>query len=60
MMCLSTEKIMKWLEINQTFLFPKSIGSKVHLEGLKRTGKVYLLVTLPLIVAAVYECWKCS
>jgi len=43
----------------RAFLFPKSIGIDGHLrgylEGLKRTGKVYLLVTLTLIVAAIYE-----
>jgi len=43
----------------RAFLFPKSIGIDGHLrgylEGLKRTGKVYLLVILTLIVAAIYE-----
>jgi hypothetical protein len=43
----------------RAFLWPKSAGVEGHwrgyLEGLKRTGKVYLLVILTLIVAAIYE-----
>jgi hypothetical protein len=47
-----------WLQ-GRAFLFPKSAGvesfGRGYLEGLKRTGKVYILVTLTLLVAAVYE-----
>jgi hypothetical protein len=43
----------------RAFLWPKSAGvegaSRGYLEGLKRTGKVYLLVVLTLAVAAIYE-----
>jgi hypothetical protein len=47
-----------WLQ-GRAFLFPQSAGVEGHLrgylEGLKRTGKIYLLVILTLFVAAVYE-----
>ena len=43
----------------RAFLWPKSANVEGHLrgylEGLKRTGKVYLLVTLVLAVSAIYE-----
>jgi hypothetical protein len=43
----------------RAFLWPKTAGVEGHArgyrEGLKRTGKLYLLVTLVLVVAAVYE-----
>jgi hypothetical protein len=43
----------------RAFLSPKSVGLKSHakgyLEGLKRTGKIYLLVILTLAIAAIYE-----
>jgi hypothetical protein len=43
----------------RAFLWPKMIGLEKHgqgyVEGLKRTGKLYLLVVLTLAVAAVYE-----
>ena len=43
----------------RAFLWPKSVGLESHwrgyLEGLKRTGKIYLLVTITLIIAAIYE-----
>ena len=41
------------------FLWPKTVGlesrGKGYLEGLKRTGRIYVLVILTLIVAAIYE-----
>ncbi len=41
------------------FLWPKTVGLETHvkgyLEGLKRTGKIYLLVILTLAIAAIYE-----
>ena len=41
------------------FLFPKTIGlerrSQGYREGLKRTGKIYILIVLTLLVAAIYE-----
>jgi hypothetical protein len=41
------------------FLFPKKVGlerrSQGYLEGLKRTGKIYILVVLTLLFAAIYE-----
>jgi hypothetical protein len=47
-----------WLQ-GRAFLFPQSAGVEGHLrgyvEGLKRTGKIYILVILTLLVAAVYE-----
>jgi hypothetical protein len=47
-----------WLQ-GRAFISPKSVGVEGHgrgcLEGLKRTGKIYLLVVLTLLVAAVYE-----
>lgn len=47
-----------WLQ-GRAFIFPKSAGVEGHgrgyLEGLKRTGKIYLLVVLTLLVAAIYE-----
>lgn len=43
----------------RAFLWPKSVGLESHwrgyLEGLKRTVKIYLLVTITLIIAAIYE-----
>lgn len=43
----------------RAWLKPASVGVEGHgrgyLEGLKRTGKIYLLVILTLLVAAVYE-----
>lgn len=43
----------------RAFLWPKSVGfetrAKGYLEGLKRTGKLYLLVILILGIAAIYE-----
>jgi hypothetical protein len=43
----------------RAFLWPKSVGlesrAKGYLEGLKRTGKLYLLVILTLAIAAIYE-----
>jgi hypothetical protein len=47
-----------WLH-GRAFLWPKSVGLESNLggyvEGLKRTGQLYLLVTIVLAVAAVYE-----
>jgi len=43
----------------KAFLWPKSVGlerrGQGYLEGVKRTGKIYLLVLLTLLIAAVYE-----
>lgn len=43
----------------RAFLWPKTVGLEHrwpgYLEGLKRTGKLYVLVTLTLLVAAIYE-----
>lgn len=43
----------------RAFLWPKSVGlesrAKGYLEGLKRTGKLYLLILLTLAIAAIYE-----
>ncbi|HLO29056.1 MAG TPA: hypothetical protein VK249_07980 [Anaerolineales bacterium] len=43
----------------RAFLWPKSVGVETHLkgywEGLKQTGKIYVLVVLTLAIAAVYE-----
>ncbi len=43
----------------RAFLWPRTAGVEGHwkgyLEGLKRTGKIYLLVILTLLVAAIYE-----
>ena len=43
----------------RAFLWPKSVGlerrGQGYLEGLKRTGKMYVLVILTLLIAAVYE-----
>jgi len=51
----------------RTFLWPKAAGVEVeglsfaqrhwrgYVEGLKRTGKLYILITLTLLVAAIYE-----
>jgi hypothetical protein len=43
----------------RAFLWPKSVGLENHrqgyVEGLKRTGRIYILVILALAVAAVYE-----
>jgi hypothetical protein len=47
-----------WLH-GRAFLFPKSAGFEGHwngyVEGLKQTGKIYFLVVLVLLAAAVYE-----
>lgn len=41
------------------FLFPKTVGlerrGQGYREGLKRTGKIYILIVLMLLIAAVYE-----
>jgi hypothetical protein len=43
----------------RAFLWPKSIGLESHwqgyVEGLKRTGKIYILIVLTLSIAAIYE-----
>ncbi len=43
----------------RAFLWPKSVGlesrAKGYLEGLKQTGKLYLLIILTLAIAAIYE-----
>ena len=43
----------------RAFLLPHSVGlesrAKAYLEGLKRTGKIYVLVILTLVIAAIYE-----
>ena len=43
----------------RAFLWPKTVGlesrGRGYLEGLKRTGKIYLLVVLTLLIAAIYE-----
>ncbi|MEW6400996.1 MAG: hypothetical protein AB1649_04305 [Chloroflexota bacterium] len=43
----------------RALLWPKSVGvegrAKGYLEGLKQTGKLYLLIILVLAVAAIYE-----
>ncbi len=43
----------------RAFLWPQTVGLETHgkgyLEGLKRTGKIYLLVILTLAIAAIYE-----
>jgi hypothetical protein len=43
----------------RAFLWPKSVGLETHgqgyVEGLKRTGRMYILVILTLAIAAVYE-----
>jgi hypothetical protein len=43
----------------RAFLWPKSVGlesrAKGYLEGLKRTGKLYLLIILTLAIATIYE-----
>ena len=43
----------------RAFLWPKSVGLESrwrgYLEGLKRTGKIYLLVAITLSIAAIYE-----
>jgi hypothetical protein len=43
----------------RAFLWPKSVGLESrwqgYVEGLKRTGKIYVLVVLTLIIAATYE-----
>jgi hypothetical protein len=47
-----------WLH-GRAFLLPKSAGADGHwhgyVEGLKQTGKIYFLVVLILLAAAVYE-----
>jgi hypothetical protein len=44
---------------SRAFLWPKTVGlesrGKGYLEGLKRTGRIYILVILMLMVAAIYE-----
>ena len=41
------------------FLWPKTVGlgrrGQGYIEGLKRTGKMYVLVLLTLLIAAIYE-----
>jgi hypothetical protein len=43
----------------RAFLWPNTVGlesrSRGYLEGLKRTGRIYVLVMLTLLVAAIYE-----
>jgi hypothetical protein len=43
----------------RAFLWPKSVGLESrlagYLEGLKRTGRLYILIILTLAVAAIYE-----
>ena len=43
----------------RAFLWPKTIGlerrGQGYLEGLKQTGKIYVLVLLTLLIAAIYE-----
>lgn len=43
----------------RAFLWPQSVGLMTrwqgYVEGLKRTGKIYVLVVLTLAVAAIYE-----
>jgi hypothetical protein len=43
----------------RAFLWPHTVGlerrGQGYLEGLKRTGKIYVLVILTLLVAAIYE-----
>ena len=43
----------------RAFLWPRSVGLETHkqgyVEGLKRTGKIYILVILTLAIAAIYE-----
>ena len=43
----------------RAFLWPRSVGLETrgqgYVEGLRRTGKMYILVILTLAVAAVYE-----
>ncbi len=43
----------------RAFLWPKIVGvesrAKGYLEGLKQTGKLYVLVILTLAIAAIYE-----
>jgi hypothetical protein len=43
----------------RAFLWPKTAGVEGHwkgyLEGLKRTGKIYILIALVLAVSAIYE-----
>ena len=43
----------------RAFLWPQSVGLMTrwqgYLEGLKRTGRIYILVILTLAVAAIYE-----
>lgn len=43
----------------RAFLWPKTVGlerrGQGYIEGLKRTGKIYVLVVLTLLVAAIYE-----
>lgn len=43
----------------RAFLLPKTVGlerrGQGYLEGLKQTGKMYLLVILTLLIAAIYE-----
>ncbi len=43
----------------RAFLWPKTVDferrGQGYLEGLKRTGKIYVMVVLTLLIAAVYE-----
>lgn len=47
-----------WLQ-GRAFLFPQSVGAagrwQGFREGLRRTGRIYLLVTPLLLVSAIYE-----
>jgi hypothetical protein len=43
----------------RAFLWPRSVGLETrrqgYIEGLRRTGKIYILVILTLAIAAIYE-----
>ena len=43
----------------KAFLWPKSAGVEGHgrgyIEGLKRSGKIYILVIITLLISAIYE-----
>jgi hypothetical protein len=43
----------------RAFLWPKTVGFESHakgyVEGLKRTGRIYILIILTLAIAAIYE-----
>lgn len=50
-----------WVQ-GRAFLFPKSVGIEGHwqgyIEGLKRTGRIYFVVGIVLLIAAVYEVFE--